>query len=67
MSEGPPAVILDAASFSTSFSQGFFSEPILFVEWLAVFAFFGTIIFCAVQAAVAPRKTFCAEGKARDD
>lgn len=31
------------------------------VELLALVAFVGTILFCAVQAMVAPRRTFCAE------
>ena len=28
---------------------------------IALLCFLGTIVFCAVQACLAPRKTFCAE------
>ena len=28
--------------------------------WISLIAFVGTILFCAVQAAVNPRRTFCA-------
>lgn len=31
------------------------------LETIALVAFFGTIIFCTVQAIMAPRRTFCAE------
>jgi hypothetical protein len=36
------------------------------LEWVAFFAFFGTIIFCATQAVISPRRTFCAESMMED-
>ena len=53
MADGGP-VLLD---LSGSSSTGSMSN----LEWFGLIAFLGTILFCAAQAAVAPRRTFCAE------
>ena len=42
----------DLASGGLAFSQ---------FDTIALFCFVGTVVFCAVQACLAPRKTFCAE------
>ena len=34
---------------------------LLSVETLAMVAFVGTVLFCGVQALVAPRRTFCSQ------
>ena len=57
MSE-PPRVILDVGPSSAA---SFDVLPEGTAEIIALVAFVGTIIFCAVQACLAPRKTFCAE------
>ncbi len=36
------------------------------VEWAALVVFVGIVVFCAVQAIVMPRRTFCAEKMATD-
>jgi hypothetical protein len=35
--------------------------PGLTVETLALIGFVGTVLFCGVQALVAPRRTFCSQ------
>ncbi|KAL1527004.1 hypothetical protein AB1Y20_015692 [Prymnesium parvum] len=31
------------------------------MEWISILAFMGTVCFCALQALLRPRRTFCAE------
>ena len=58
MSRGPQ---IDPSQFQVFSSTAAGEASNGWVEIVAAAAFFGTVVFCALQAMWAPRRTFCAE------
>ena len=66
MPDSPPVFTKEDFAFGGGSSAATSTDAAGWVELIAFGAFFGTILFCSLQAMFAPRKTFCAENMAEE-